>query len=335
MENKTDFITQLSSGGLITNYNCTSRCRHCLYACSPKRGKAYINTETTQAVFRCIRNLGCSGVHIGGGEPFLNPDGLINVIRIAGEEGVQIDYVETNSSWYKDPVQAGKLLTSLVNAGCSTLLISISPYHNEFIPFKKVKGVLSACRKVGMNVFPWVQEFAPDIEQVSPEITHSLDEYEQLLGPGYIAGIPGHYWVSFRGRALHTYRPYMEKMSLEAVTASSRCRELFDTTHFHIDLHGNYIPGLCSGLSVSCKDLGRPLKDEKYPYLSRLIRLGIRGLYQYARETKGFTARDFYVSKCELCQEIRTFLVCIKGIESPDLMPIEFYKALMEDKEGL
>jgi len=29
-------IGRLASGGIITNYFCTSTCRHCLYNCSPR-----------------------------------------------------------------------------------------------------------------------------------------------------------------------------------------------------------------------------------------------------------------------------------------------------------
>ncbi len=38
-------ISSLYSGGLITNYYCTSQCRHCLYGCSPKWPKEYIIKE--------------------------------------------------------------------------------------------------------------------------------------------------------------------------------------------------------------------------------------------------------------------------------------------------
>ncbi|MBW2207433.1 MAG: hypothetical protein JRG79_11030 [Deltaproteobacteria bacterium] len=39
-------INGLISGGMITNYFCTSSCGHCLYSCSPKREKDYIESTT-------------------------------------------------------------------------------------------------------------------------------------------------------------------------------------------------------------------------------------------------------------------------------------------------
>jgi len=69
-------INHLDSGGLITNYYCTSRCRHCLYGCSPGWEKRYIDTETTEKNLLKVKGLGCNSIHIGGGEPFLKPDEL-------------------------------------------------------------------------------------------------------------------------------------------------------------------------------------------------------------------------------------------------------------------
>ncbi|MBN1696621.1 MAG: radical SAM protein [Spirochaetales bacterium] len=330
--NKTPFITRLSSGGIITNYNCTSRCGHCLYACGPGRAKDYIATEAAQAAFRAIRHLGCYAVHVGGGEPFLNTDGLLDVIRIAAEEGVAIDYIETNSSWYNNPEQAEAVLRSLLEAGCSTLLLSISPFHNERIPFARVRGVREACRKTGMGVFPWVDEFLPDLARFDSDTPHSLAEYEKAFGPGYIASIPGRYRVAFRGRAIETYRTYMKPAALKTILASPPCGELIDTSHFHADLYGNYLPGLCSGLAVRLDDLGGPLDDGRYPYLTLLLQSGVRGLYEYAKRTESFTAEETYVSKCDLCQETRRYLVCERGVESPDLKPEGFYRALKRER---
>ena len=144
-------IKHLISGGLITNYYCTSACKHCLYACSPHWKKEYITQEAAAEIMTTIRSLGCRSIHIGGGEPFLNFEGLLNVARVAQDIGMGIDYIETNSSWFKDEETAISLLRQLQLCGVSQLLVSISPFHNEFIPFRKVKGVLNASRKCGLR----------------------------------------------------------------------------------------------------------------------------------------------------------------------------------------
>ena len=133
-------INRLQSGGVITNYFCTSSCGHCLYFCSPRWNKDYIEKGILKEIVEKIRGLGCSSIHIGGGEPFLNLSGLKMVVETCSSANVRIEYVETNSSWYKDMESACKILSSLKKRGLSVLLVSMSPFHNEHIPFFKVKG---------------------------------------------------------------------------------------------------------------------------------------------------------------------------------------------------
>ena len=76
-------INRLGAGGIITNYNCSSRCAHCLYRCGPRRDKEYIDTDTLRKNIEKIISLGCNSVHVGGGEPFLNIAGLTRVLAVA------------------------------------------------------------------------------------------------------------------------------------------------------------------------------------------------------------------------------------------------------------
>jgi hypothetical protein len=78
----------------------------------------------------------------------------------------------------------------------------------------------------------------------------------------------------------------------------------------YIDLFGNYIPGLCSGLAIASEDLGKPLSDDTCPLLTTLYHHGIRGLVKMAEDLVGFSPqKDLYIDKCDLCTEVRTFLV--------------------------
>ncbi len=321
-------ISALQSGGLITNYYCSSACRHCLYRCSPKWPKDYITLTTAGINLETIRRLGCRSIHIGGGEPLLQPDRLTGVLEAAGKTGVSVEYVETNSSWFRNHGEACRILEMLAKAGLQTLLVSISPFHNEFIPFYKVKGVLEACRRVGIAVFPWVSGFIDDLNAFDGSTTHALEEYEQRFGETYCRTLPQRYWISPGGRALELLRRFAPQKPVEQILATNRnrCAELAEVSHFHLDLYGHYIPGLCAGLSISREDLGAPLDPEEYPILSRLSTGGIGAFWQYAAEQYGFQpSRPGYSSKCELCYDIRRFLVQEKGIHSKELQPQEHY----------
>ena len=148
-----------------------------------------------------IRQLGCTAVHIGGGEPLLRPEKLAAVLEVAAAVGVDIDYVETNSSWYKDKDSAVATLSQLHQKGLQTLLVSISPFHNEYIPLAKMKGVVDAARKTGISIFPWVSDFLGDLSQLDSSGIHSLAEYEALFGEEYMKNLPQRYWIHLGGRA--------------------------------------------------------------------------------------------------------------------------------------
>ncbi len=328
MSPKTLSISRLMSGGLITNYFCTSTCRHCLYRCSPRWPKDFISVETARANLKTIRSLGCSSVHIGGGEPLLRPEGVATVLEVADEVDVYVEYIETNSSWYQNHDAACAILEELVDRGLSILLVSISPFHNEHIPFYKVKGVIAACRQTGISVFPWVSDFIPDLGAFDERGRHNLEEYQELFGEDYVEKLPSRYWISPGGRALDTFAGFSPGKSVDQLAAdgSRGCHELAEVSHFHVDLYGYYIPGLCAGLSIDRDDLGSPLDPREYPIISRLYSGGIGEFVSYAAKTYGFkTSKPAYASKCELCYEIRRFLVVDQAVDSKELQPRGHY----------
>jgi hypothetical protein len=236
--------------------------------------------------------------------------------------------VETNSSWYKDKDSACEVLSSLKESGLSTLLISISPFHNEHIPFYKVKGVIEACRTVNMDIFPWIMEFYSDIDAFDDRDKHPMEEYTDRYGPQYLRKLPSRYWIHFGGRALSTFSDVMGMKPYQEILSSNRggCFELANVSHFHFDLFGNYIPGLCSGLSIHRDDIGHEVSPEKYPLVHTLFFGGIKGLFDHVSDEHGFKPSERYLSKCHLCLDLRRHLALDRKRAYTDLQPLAFYK---------
>jgi hypothetical protein len=325
-EYKRFHVSYLQSGGLITNYNCSSRCKHCLYACAPGRKKDYIGKKSGRRVLRRIRELGCRSIHIGGGEPFLNIEKLKEVLQVAREEYVAIQYVETNSSWYKDFDSACRILEDLKKCSLSCLLVSISPFHNEYIPFYKVKGVIAACRETGISMFPWISDFYRDIDTFPESEPNAMSKYLESFGSRYLKNVLSKYWVHPGGRALNSFSSQYGKRRVEDLLVDTTgCLELADTSHFHFDLYEHYIPGLCSGIRIHLADMGSPLSKEKYPFLHLLYNRGIAGFYRMATEEFDFKSRAQYSSKCHLCLDIRSFLVQETDEQCNEFGPEDFY----------
>ena len=167
------------------------------------------------------------------------------------------------------------------------------------------------------------------MQAFDPDTTHPFAAYLARFGPEYPARILQRTWIHLGGRAFDLFAPALGRRPAEAIVAaaSADCQvELADTGHFHMDLYGDYVPGLCAGLAFRVADLGGPLDPERYPILATLAESGIRGFYEYAAGLEGYEARpEGYVNKCELCQDIRRHLSERGWFESTELSPPEFY----------
>jgi len=320
-------INYLVSGGLITNYKCSSKCKHCSYASSPSWPNDYITPPMADEIFSILKSLGCHAVHIGGGEPLLQPEKIYPVLESARRNNIDIDYIETNASWFKDEESAKKVLRRLMQLGVHTLLISIDPFHNEYVPFWKVKGLMGACSKVNMGVFPWLMEFWNDLAALDDNRPHSIQEYAEIFGQDYLISLARRYGLNFKGRALKTYRPMMRMEPFDKILEEAgSCRLLTGVHHFHVDLYGNFVPQSCPGLSVNLKELSEGADPDKYPVLHSLESEGIGGLVKLAVEKYGYKPKAEYAGKCDLCYDIRTYLVLERELELPDLQPAGHYK---------
>jgi len=93
---KTLRIPEPISGGVLLTYKCNSRCKHCLYACSPRWKADWINREDAEKIlcnlsraFRKVYSEGYAevgvnlGLHFTGGEPFLNFNLLLDLVKPA------------------------------------------------------------------------------------------------------------------------------------------------------------------------------------------------------------------------------------------------------------
>lgn len=320
-------INYLVSGGVITNYKCSSKCKHCVYASSPSWPNDYMTSSTADQIFSSLKRLGCNSIHIGGGEPLLQPEKIYPVLESAARHSIGIDYIETNASWYREESSAKNVLRELIKRKVYSLLISIDPYHNEYIPFYKVKGLIETCSKVNMGVFPWLMEFWDDIDAFDDRKPHSLEEYAALYGEAYLRSLPKRYGLNLRGRALKTYRPMLKMEAFDKILKNaSPCNLLSGIHHFHVDLYGNFIPQSCAGLSIKLSDLIDGAEPDKYPVFSRLETRGIRGLVELAVEEYDYKPKSEYAGKCDLCNDIRSYLVLDRDLDLPDLQPANHYK---------
>jgi hypothetical protein len=318
-------IGELHGGGLVLGYRCPSRCQHCLYGCGPHRRDG--EPEDRDALERVLDLMAERGprarFHIGGGEPFLDLGRLEQAVEGLLRRGLALDYVETNAMWVRDAEHADATLQRLAERGLQCLLVSLSPFHAEQVPLSRTLRLIeSAERVLPGGAFVWIPEFARDLAGTDPEQRLDLDGWLAQRGAPYARELAARYGLVAAGRAGRYLYRHGAQTPWRDLLASARCRQrLTDTSHFHVDGHARYVPGLCAGLELPLEQLPGTVDLSDYPVLAALVSGGLRALVDLARN-HGFEPDDSYSSSCDLCTHVRLLLYPRRF---PELGPEGFY----------
>jgi len=321
----------LIHGGIMVNYQCSAACRHCLYSCSPTRGAGYIDEESAEKICRLLLKGDCRSVHIGGGEPFLDFDGLVMVVRKLNRAGIKLEYIETNANWAADREKAKEKLKKLLAEGACTLCISIDPYHAEYVPYGTALALAELCDKTGADYFLWKREFFPTLSRLDARKTHTRAEMEKALSRDYIHKTARLYGIGYGGRAVNIEREYGELFPAEYFAGEkssadkSACHNLLSTGHFHVDMYCYFIPPRCTGIRIPLSEAVEGIPAARYPAFEALYTGGVSALFRLALEHGFSPAEAGYPSKCNLCFHIRHFL---SGKDFPELDRDHYEEAL-------
>ncbi|MDZ7263886.1 MAG: radical SAM protein [candidate division KSB1 bacterium] len=329
-------IPPLVSGGLILSYQCNCFCRHCLYASAP-RWNDWMTEQQLEHYLRQIRQFAPNqvGLHLAGGEPLLNFELTLRAVELCIEVGVPIQYVETNASWCEDDDITSYQLYMLRESGLPAILISVSPFHNEFIPFEKTDRAIRLAREIygPYNVLIYTGFFYSQLQDFNPQESMPFNNYLHTVGSEAAAdSFIQHYGLIPNGRAASKLNFLFQKQPARAFFDQNCLAELSNPEHIHIDPYGNYIAQFCTGISLGKSgDLGQlfggiPLQTR--PLLDMLVTSGVAGLLKFAQDQFDFQPNpEGYIAKCHLCQDIRQHIVQ-RTDQFEELAPMEFYSYL-------
>lgn len=321
-------IGELGGGGIIVSYKCTNRCRHCLVVGAPEREDQWIKPEFLDSVYKKIKKSGPNAqIHISGGEAFLNPDCCLYSMELAAKNDIFVDYIETNGFWGGDSAKYMPLLKELKKLGLKSILISVSPFHSEFIKPQATVDAIAAVKEVfgPEGAFVWIPDFLNVFDMIDKDKPLKIDK----LPERFLKMIPDMYYLIPGGRAGYLGEKFFKKWPAKTFFMTDCIREFASTAHFHIDYMGYYMPGgLCGGLSIcDYREIGTSISLEDKPILSALINGGIKALFDFAKEEYGYEPEpEGYCGKCHLCVDIRKFLYDKQDFK--ELKPAEFYKFL-------
>lgn len=325
-----------SSGGLILSYQCSNQCRHCLYACSPA-WKKWMSGEDIETILSGLKRHSrfLTGLHIAGGEPMLRPDLVEHAVSRAVALDLPLEYVETNAFWCWNDEGTLGAFSRLKEAGLKAVMVSVSPFHLEFVPMERVRRAVDAGRKVfGKDrVYLFTRYFFDQFEEIDPKHPIAFEDYVDAVGAERAAALfAAEYSLIPNGRAATRLQTLYERRRSSHYFGESCERELSSPHHMHVDPDGRYIAGLCAGISLGdARDadaLFSGIELDSMPFLKRVVRGGVAGLYEWAVSEHGYEEKeDGYIAKCHVCLDIRRHLVNA-GAAPAELGPAEFYENL-------
>jgi hypothetical protein len=269
------------------------------------------------------------GLHFTGGEPFLNYDLLLTATEMAERLQVPSTFVETNGFWAADDAATEAKLRQLKEAGLKGMMISVNPFYAEYVPFERTERCVRISREVfGPNVMVYQDAYYRLFRRLGLETRISYEDYrartQQMHGERRVE-------LFLMGRAARALGPHYPSRPAEHYF-NEPCRPAFlRDWHNHFDNYGNFMPGYCGGISLGdWHELGTltsvGVNMETHPVLFYLLAEDVEGLLYFARERGYETAPGGYVSKCDLCLDIRAYLA--KTGEFKELTPRRFYDQL-------
>ncbi|NVM04828.1 MAG: 4Fe-4S cluster-binding domain-containing protein [Candidatus Helarchaeota archaeon] len=326
------------SGGVILSYKCSAECRHCMYICSPKWNADWISeSDLEKGLSQLVGNIKSSpygndvislnhGLHFTGGEPFLNFNILLRAVEISDKLNIPSTFVETNCYWCKDDKITREKLEILKEKGLKGILISVNPFFAEYIPFERTERCICISKTVfGENVLIYQNEYYRLFKILGIKEKISIEDFLKLTKNEYFIGKVE---LFFMGRAIYRLKNFFPTYPVH-VFFNIPCQPLFlRDWHNHFDNYGNFMPGYCGGISLgNWQNLQNLLENginlEDYPILRYLIANDMEGLFKFAVDFGYVESQSGYLSKCDLCLDIRKHLISKQNFD--ELKPKDFY----------
>lgn len=299
---------------LLFTYRCTIACKHCLFNCSPRQPEVYVSLKDGVEFLRQLRKTD-RVIHIAGGEAMMFYKQMLEICRVAKEEGVAPHFFETNASWCIDDDTTRRRYRELKEAGIIGVLISADPYHQVFVSTER-----------RLRAYQWAVEIYGRENVAAGDL--SLEELSRFREIGRDETLLSEYSRNHPprlvGRAGNELARFIPDRPLEELINDSlwhgknedgkSCRTEFDPKEMweiHIDPYGN-IQTCCGIIIGNAHRTPLPeLMKRGFHVDNELIKIvyekGPFGLLELAVE-RGYRPRSDYPQKCYLCWDIRKFL---------------------------
>lgn len=177
-----DQNSDISSGpevlGILLTSKCNVECRHCCNDSHPRQLGAASFEDIARLITMAREQPSIKEIGISGGEPFIFFQLLRRVISFASSLGFTTS-VTTNGRWARSSTRARTLLEDLRSSGLTSLHISTSVFHQEFIDLNTLKTAtdigLSIGLRVGINLVSTTTLSPETLRSILGELAQKVD----------------------------------------------------------------------------------------------------------------------------------------------------------------
>ena len=136
--------------GLLLTERCNIACGHCWFDSGPDKTATMTLQEARGYIDQARDMPTVEWISFTGGEPFLLPEMLLDLVGYASERDLRTECV-TNCFWAETEERAATVLGGLVEAGLDVINISCDDFHQRHIPFDSVRNCYRAARSLGLK----------------------------------------------------------------------------------------------------------------------------------------------------------------------------------------
>ena len=220
--------------GLLLTYWCNARCAFCYVYSGPERS-GDLSQDNALAMWRGLDRLAAAHgktmrIHLAGGEPFGDWPRLLSLIRAARDAGLTpLEKIETNAYWATSDGLTKSRLEQLDALGMEMLFVSTDVFHQEFVPFERVRRCVETARKVlgpGRVRARWWDFFNHPID------TRKLDRAtrEQVFAQALV-----HHPDRLTGRAADRLAKLLPLFPIKQFGDQNCVEEILNSRHVHVD----------------------------------------------------------------------------------------------------
>jgi len=282
---------------ILTTERCTNHCPHCLFS-STEEGRE-IDPQIFEHIISTANEVShVTHLHLFGGEPFLNLDLLLKLLKITAQSDKKYIGIPTNCFWGNSEASAKTVLDqvaqTLPNGKFLNLFLSVDSQHQQKVGMANVANIVLAWLKndyrniqIHLNTFIHNKDFETllNLLNLLKQMGISIKIMDQAYdGEAYtfyiscnnskIIRIRAVLSISVIGNAKSIFDP--SKMHLQKTFSTSACRSQYclfgtDGRAYHDD--NEYINRRDEGVAVGDKSLGETIREigENYkPVVAKL-----------------------------------------------------------------